>query len=203
MSASVLSDHIDSVPDDVSTVSTEYDATETTIDGTLPHISSKSDRMYILAKHLLEIGYWNTLLPRHERNLLSTILSNHRSWITFLNMSGSPSSMFHGQRTSNALASSSQSLSTPRRAKPTKSARSKRVTTPRRRGNEPEPESSESQHAITSHDLLETLHTRIRTFLFDALVDEVAFPNDKYLQAIPLNDSIAEGTNFKIIYIFI
>jgi hypothetical protein len=167
--------------------------------------SNNYDRTLSLVKALLDAGHWDQVLPRYEKQVLLAATSTERTWRHFLEATVIPSASAlasTGASPSQALFSTtstkkSAAASSAKGQKPI--TRSKRgTTTPRRRGAdveyvEPLATDSNQESSIASREHVETLHTRLRTLIFDALVDEVLFPHEKHLEQIPLKESTKQG----------
>lgn len=173
------------------------------------------DRTMTLVRALLEAGCWDQVLPRYEKQVLLVATSSERNWQHFLEATGTPASQTQSTNISNAAQASPTSSSTKKTAATASSktqkasSRSKRgTTTPRRRGADvdtsDQPSSDSLQEPpLTSRDHIETLHTRLRTLIFDTLVDEVLFPHERHLDRVPLKDSIKEGSRCTFFHLII
>ena len=166
-----------------------------------PHLNG--DSTLPLVRALLESGYWDNVLPRHEKHLFLAATSSARAWHMFLDSCSVPSASAlssTGSSSSQAQATSNSSKRGASSKTPKPTTRSKRGTvTPRRRGAEAdhsEPNASDSTQdtQLQSREHIETIHTRLRTLISDALIDEVLFANEKHPEQIPLSDSTKQGT---------
>lgn len=169
-------------------------------------LSGGYDRTLQLVRSLLEAGHWDSILPRHEKQVLLAATHNERSWHHFLDSCGSSSQSAH----SSAGSSTAQSHAPPtsgRRSAASAAAKVQKAvsrpkrgtTTPRRRGadtdsGEPAASDSTQDTVSTSKEHIETLHTRLRTMISDVLIDEVLFPHEKHPEQIPLPDIAKQST---------
>ena len=164
------------------------------------------DRLLELVRSLLESGYWDHILPGYEKQVLLVATSTPGAWQHFLDSTAIPSSAALNASAYPSAQSSSSSSSTRKGAAAVNTKVQKPVTrsrrgtsTPRRRGADTEAadttatdSTQETQYA--SREYTETLHTRLRTLIFDTLVDEILFPHERHLELVPVNNAIKQGT---------
>jgi len=168
------------------------------------------DRMLALVRSLLESGYWDHVLPGYEKQVLLVATSTPSAWQHFLDSTAIPSSSSLAPNLYSSAQPSSTSISAKKGAAATTAkaqkpaTRSRRGTsTPRRRGADVDAaetnvtdSTQDTQHASREH--IETLHTRLRTLIFDTLVDEILFPHERHLELIPVSKSVKQGTILNI-----
>jgi hypothetical protein len=138
----------------------------------------RRDLFYLLAKDLLDRGFWDRELPKHERNIVEAATRSHKAWQQFFDHHGGEET--GAERKANLASQSKSKRGTSKRAKSAQTTKKRAPSTKKLHASNEDADETE----VTNH--LDVLANRVRAYLMDAAVDELMFASTKHnIQSFP------------------
>lgn len=172
----------------------------------------KDKQIYMIAKEMLESGQWDYFFPKFEKNILKLALKSRKSWDLFLSspqitlIQSSEEIIFSSIHSSQSISSLPATTPNPKKTIPAKSSlqksgtRSKKGSSTSKKRTEPEiietslNEPKSEQKVYSNDELLETLQTRVITLVYDTIVDQVIYSEEKYPNRMYFDEKLKNGS---------